>query len=257
MNTQRVFGRMAALAAAGIAVLLVSPTFASDEGLAAADQVTPTTYRYFLGDAVGQPGILYTHNGDNRGVGGAEHNLCRDNIASHFTSYGLTVTLEPVYYSGSYYDNVVGTKLGTVYPDQEYIIGAHYDSVNNPGADDNASGIALVLECARILTQYDSEYTIRFIAFTREEQGLYGSTAYVNAHIGDDVLGMISADMVAYDTNTDHALLYGYAAANPFKSTLGAAIAEYSGLTWSDAGELDASDHAPFEDARLPGVPAH
>jgi Zn-dependent M28 family amino/carboxypeptidase len=38
---------------------------------------------------------------------------------------------------------VVATKLGTLYPDQIYIIGAHYDSVSNPGADDNASGVAL------------------------------------------------------------------------------------------------------------------
>ena len=249
MKRTRIPLAMAAVFAAGLSALAVSTAIASDEGLEASQQVTDGTYRYFLGDNFGIPGVLYTHNGHNRGVGGPEHDPCRDNIADHFDSYGLTVTLEPVYYSGTYYDNVVGTKLGTLYPDQEYIIGAHYDSVSNPGADDNASGVALVLECARILTQYDSDYTIRFIAFTREEQGLYGSTAYVNAHAGDDILGMISADMVAYDTDTDHALIYGYATASPFKAALGAAVAEYGGLTWSDAGELDASDHAPFEDA--------
>jgi acetylornithine deacetylase/succinyl-diaminopimelate desuccinylase-like protein len=154
--------------------------------MAAADEVSEASYRDFLDN------WLYTHAGDNRGVGGPEHDLARDNIEDFFLFYGLDVTLEPFQYSGLTYYNVVGTKLGTTFPNQEYIVGAHFDSVSNPGADDNGSGVALVLEAARILTQYDSAYTIRFIAFDREEQGLVGSYAYVSDHIGDDILGMIS-----------------------------------------------------------------
>ena len=57
----------------------------------------------------------------------------------------------------------IATKTGTVYPQSQYVIGAHYDSVNNPGADDDASGVAAVFEeIARILAQYETAYTIKF-----------------------------------------------------------------------------------------------
>ena len=135
---------------------LTATTAASDEGMAAADEVSYSSYYDYL-DL-----WLYTHTGDNKGPSGPELIPCRDNIATLMQSYGLDVTLEPFTYGGGTYHNVVGTKLGTLYPDQEYVIGAHYDTVSNPGADDNASGVALVLECARIITQYDSDYTIRF-----------------------------------------------------------------------------------------------
>jgi hypothetical protein len=222
-------------------LMLVPPVLASPPGQAAADQVSQTSYTAFMNNS------LYTHTGHNRGVGGAQHNLARDNIRNLMLSYGLTVTLEPVVYSGTTYYNVVGTQTGTVHPTAEYVIGAHYDSVSNPGADDNASGVALVLEAARILTQYDSEYTIRFIAFDREEQGLYGSNAYIDDHAGDDIRGMISCDMVAYDTGTNHALVYGHDTSLPLKNALRAAVTEYGGMTSTDDGWIDASDHAPFD----------
>jgi hypothetical protein len=222
-------------------MVTVCPAAASDLGQAAADQVSQDSYIDFMDT------WLYTHTGDDRGYG-PEHDLARDNIAFLMESYGLTVTLEPFTHSSSTYFNVVGTKIGTVYPDQEYVIGAHYDSVNNPGADDDASGVALMLEVARIVCQYDSDYTIRFIGFDREEQGLVGSTAYVADHISDDILGMVQADMVAYDPGTDHARIYGSTDSNPIKASLAAAVSEYGdGLTSADYGWISASNHAPFD----------
>jgi len=235
-------------------LLAASPlASASEQGQAAAAQVTDASYRAVLGDRFGIAGILYTHQGHNRGVGGAQHDPAMYNIRDAMLSFGLTVTMEPFLYYGTTYYNVVGTQWGTVYPDQEYVIGAHYDSVDNPGADDNASGVAGVLEAARILTQYDSEYTIRYIAFDREEQGLYGSEAYVADHATDDILGMFSLDMIAYDTNTNVARIYGRDAYQTLLNSLGAAILEYGdNLTWMDAGWINASDHAPFSDAGFP-----
>ena len=231
----------------GMALLVPNAALASDMGHAAADQVTVQTYRYFLGDAIGIPGILYTHLGDARGVGDPQHDLAMNNIVQHLEDYGLTVALEPVPYGGDTYYNVVATKLGTVDPDQEYIIGAHYDSVSNPGADDNASGTSLMLECARILSQYDSDYTIRFIAFTREEQGLHGSRDYVSAHGDDNIIAMISADMVAYDTGGNEARIYARDDST-LLNTLGAAIDEYGdGLSWFHAGWIGSSNHSPFD----------
>lgn len=222
-------------------VVSPAPATASPMGEIAAGLVEQTSYTHFLDD------MLYTHDGDNRGFG-PEHNLARDNIAALFESFGLTVSLEPFVYGSGVYFNVVATTLGTAYPNQEYIIGAHFDSVDNPGADDNASGVALVLEAARVLAPFESDYTIHFIAFDREEQGLHGSEAYAFHHIDDDILGMISADMVAYDNGAHHVNIYGSSASNPIKYGLADAVTVYGeGLSHSVYGALDASDHAPFE----------
>lgn len=221
---------------------LVAVAWASPEGQFAANQVSQANYQNYMANH------LYTRTGHNRGRTGAHRVPARTNIAAILQSFGLPTQLEEFTWSGYSGANVVATQLGTTFPNQIYIIGAHYDSANNPGADDNASGVALMLEAARILSQYPSEYTIRYIAFDLEESGLYGSKAYVQAHPNDDIRGMISADMVAYDPNTNVARIFGRTASNPIKNALAAAVAEYSGgLTTIIGGDFPASNHAPFE----------
>ncbi|MFH1856770.1 MAG: M28 family peptidase [Candidatus Omnitrophota bacterium] len=130
-------------------------------------------------------------------------------IYNEFASYGLSVAYDPFLYDGSTYNNVVATLSGTTNPDNIYIVGAHFDSTSNdpqnsaPGADDNASGIASVLEIASVLSQYSFNSTIEFIAFNLEEQGLKGSKAYADEAKakGDDILGMLNFDMIAYTGN--------------------------------------------------------
>lgn len=92
---------------------------------------------------------------------------------------------------------------------QSVLITAHLDSFTYsassgsavPGADDNASGSAAVLEAARILSQYKFKHTLRFVLFTGEEQGLVGSRAYAGklASEGVKILGVFNMDMIAYD----------------------------------------------------------
>ncbi len=95
-------------------------------------------------------------------------------------------------------------------PDQQYIVCAHYDDMPSgslaPGADDNASGVVGVLETARLLKDFDLKYTVKFIAFDEEEQGLIGAYAYADeaAAAGDDILGVLNLDMIAYDSNNDN-----------------------------------------------------
>ncbi len=205
------------------------------------DNIDVASYQHFLED------LLYTHPGDNRGFG-PEHDLARDNILNTFKSFALDVSLDPFQYNSNTYYNVVAVKLGSTTPDQQYIIGAHFDSVNNPGADDNGSGTAGVMEIARVLASYDFDSTIIFIAFDREEQGLKGSEAYANEHAMDDIRGMISMDMIAYNTGAESVDIYGRSASNGIKTTLAQAVNEYSGgLSYSIYGQRDASDHAPFE----------
>ncbi|MFH1998091.1 MAG: M28 family peptidase [Planctomycetota bacterium] len=120
---------------------------------------------------------------------------------------GLTVSTH--HFSGSYADNVIAELPGAVDPSVIFVVGGHYDSTSYsggaPGADDNASGTAGVYEIARILSQYEFKYTIRFCAFSAEELGLVGSGAYCDqlASQGANVQGMVNLDMTAYRASGD------------------------------------------------------
>jgi len=93
------------------------------------------------------------------------------------------------------------------------ILGAHYDSMPDnsvaPGADDNASGVAAVLETARILAAYEVKYPVRFMLFDEQETGELGSGSYAStmSETPDSLLGMINVDMIGYDGNGDNVLL--------------------------------------------------
>ena len=106
-------------------------------------------------------------------------------------------------------DNVVAIRPGTEYPDVCIIIGAHYDSQSPnsydyaPGADDNASGTAAVIEIARILSTYNPKYTLEFVAFAGEEDGLRGSKHYVQKAeaSGKKVRTMVNFDSIGHPSS--------------------------------------------------------
>jgi Zn-dependent M28 family amino/carboxypeptidase len=218
----------------------------ADAVLDVVNTVSQSTYRHYLDD------LLYTHTGDNRGLTGAQHDPARANILDALTGFGLQTYLDPFTYNSTTYYNVVGLLPGTTAGSNEiYIVSAHYDSVNCPGADDNASGVAAVLEAARVLSPFRFEATLVFAAFDREEQGLKGSYDYAYEHRNDDIRGMLSLDMIAFNdpgARRNTALLYGRTASLGIKTNLASAINRYSGgITVSDLGQFDASDHVPFE----------
>lgn len=104
--------------------------------------------------------------------------------------------------------NFFAVKTGTTFPERVCIIGAHYDDVPTgsiaPGADDNASGVAAVLEIARIMSSSDFPNTLVFALWDEEELGLIGSSAYTEATIhGKNLLGYINLDMIGWDGNND------------------------------------------------------
>ena len=76
--------------------------------------------------------------------------------------------------------NLVITKTGTLYPNKYVIVCGHFDSIIGPGVNDNGSGTSIILEAARILKDVPTEYSIKFIHFSGEEQGLKGSLHYAN-----------------------------------------------------------------------------
>ncbi|MDO6596071.1 M20/M25/M40 family metallo-hydrolase [Oceanihabitans sp. 2_MG-2023] len=110
-------------------------------------------------------------------------------ITSRYTALGYTdITLQPFTYSSGTSNNIIVTKTGTVYPDTFIIIDGHYDTINGPGTNDNGSGTTLILEVARLLKDIDTEYSIKFIHFSGEEEGLIGSQYYVNNTVNPENL---------------------------------------------------------------------
>jgi len=129
-------------------------------------------------------------------------------IKQKLMSYGLP-TYDQYFGTGGG-RNVYAIQVGTQYPNKKYIICAHYDDFTYsgtvvPGADDNASGTAAVIEAARIFKNYDSKYTIIYALWDEEERGLYGSEYYAHqAYLASDsIMGVINLDMIAYDGNGD------------------------------------------------------
>jgi hypothetical protein len=135
------------------------------------------------------------------------NNMAANYIKQKLDSYGL-VTYDQ-WWSGTG-RNVYGVQLGSLYPNKQYIICAHFDDMPSgstaPGADDNASGTAAVIEAARIFTQYNSDYTIIYALWDEEEQGLVGSEYYAQqaALAGDSIMGVLNMDMTAYDSDLDN-----------------------------------------------------
>lgn len=223
------------------AVLAASSTLMAGPVEDLVAQVNVPSYQHILDD------MLFTHDGNNRGYG-ADHDPARQNIFDHFESLGLETSLFGFSYGGETYYDVVGVHQGYLHPEQIYIIGAHYDSANTPGADDNASGTACVMETARVLASHRFESTIIFIAFDREEQGLIGSNAYATAHSGDDIRGMISADMIAFNPGgVNRAAVYGRPASDPCKQALADCLTQFGGIQPVMYGTMDRSDQASFE----------
>ncbi|NRA12645.1 MAG: M28 family peptidase [Crocinitomicaceae bacterium] len=106
-------------------------------------------------------------------------------LYNSYVSYGYTDLQEDQFFAtGIGAKNLIVTKTGTVYPNTYVIIDAHYDTSNGPGANDNGSGTVILLELARLLKDVQTEYSIKFIHFSAEENGLLGSINYVN----DDVV---------------------------------------------------------------------
>jgi len=199
---------------------------------------------------------LYTHAGANKGVNGAQHDPCRDAIAARLMSYGLDVQFHTFPYSSTTGYNVVGTQTGVEFPDSYIIVSAHYDTVNNPGADDDASGVAAFLEIARVMSRYETAYSIKYIGWDREEQGKVGSTRYAQQFAGDDIVAVVQVDMVAHDVGNNTEVIYGDSGAGlALRNELIAAGQQYgNGQHITYGGAATFSDHAPFMQMGIPAV---
>jgi len=122
-------------------------------------------------------------------------------IQREFVKVGLEVKEDPFHWEGRTYRNISAEKRGTTSPDKVLILGAHYDTVpGSPGADDNSSAIAVLLEVARNIQKVSLGSTLKLVAFALEECGYAGSIHYAERarEGGEKILGMISLEMVGF-----------------------------------------------------------
>lgn len=140
--------------------------------------------------------------------------LAAQDVYDRLVSYGYAnVTFDEFTHDGVVRHNIYATRIGATNPLEMYIVGAHLDSYNAhgdfahcPGADDDASGVAAVLEAARVFAHARTETSVRFAIWNAEEIGLIGSNSYVARRRGlqgapeePTWLGMIQLDMILYD----------------------------------------------------------
>lgn len=132
---------------------------------------------------------------------------CGTFIADYFRGLGISCEYDPFVFRNTYQSrNVVATLPGKIAPEYTLIVCAHYDSYSNqpldlaPGADDNGSGTAAVMEIGRILSLYPFNFTVKLICFSAEEWGLYGSAHYASEarKKGDKIFAVLNLDMIAY-----------------------------------------------------------
>jgi hypothetical protein len=162
--------------------------------------------------------------------------------------------------------NLLGEIPGTDLKDEIVMIGAHFDTWHaSPNASDNTSGVAVVLEAARILTAVGAKprRTIRVALWSGEEQGIHGSREYVNTHFGnpnDPKIGAKPAHgkLSAY-FNQDYGAgqyrgiyLQGNESARPLLAAWMVPFADF-GMTVVSNQSVGSTDHVPFDNAGLPG----
>jgi len=212
-----------------------------------------------------------------------------DYITEQFRAAGLKVHHHWFEAFGHRNRNIVATNRGHLTGDRKrelpLILGAHYDTVSHsPGADDNASGVAVMLEAARLLSSFHLSVPLVFIGFAQEEQHCLGSALYAIKMRRAGVLlrGMISLECVGYASTQpgsqqnvkglpvvlpDAGNFLGVVG-NPeaaelkerFEKTAGRYVSELPliGLLVPDGGhgfpDTRRSDHSPFWDAGYPAL---
>ena len=188
-------------------------------------------------------------------------------LVNKYMNYGYSnIQIDSFNYNGDMLYNVIVNKTGTLYPNTFVIVCGHYDSKSgwgggSPGANDNGSGVSIILEIARLLKNINTEYSIKFINFTAEETGYTGSSNYINAVVLpqtmdirlvfniDEVGGVAGqvnniikceSDQTSPSTNN--------AASADFTDTLMTLTGLYSTLGTTNTNAYG-SDYMPFQDA--------
>lgn len=186
------------------------------------------------------------------------------------------ITYEPYEYkdamSAYTWYNIIVTFPGTVSPDEQILYTAHFDSTVQlfdvdqmqlaPGANDNGTGVAALLEAIPTFAKTSFDKTVKVIFFSGEENQMQGSTAYVAAHSSDNIIGVVNMDMFGNDPADERCFEIHVgtdAASDPLGQAFRQAIADYHiNLTYDYFNYVayDYGDHTPFWRAGIPAMTA-
>lgn len=190
-----------------------------------------------------------------------------ENLVELLNSKGaLTLTkdnfdIDIEFHKTSVSHNVIGNLYIDNYNNETktIILGAHFDSASSPGASDNASGVSVVLEVAKLLSSYEIrnllKYNIKFLAFGSEELGLLGSQAFVELLKSEDgvsnIQAMINLDMVGVGD-----CINVFTANKELSKDISDIAVKYiqsgDGVYGGDYTNMTNSDHGPFETVGIP-----
>ncbi|MCB1056560.1 MAG: M28 family peptidase [Acidobacteria bacterium] len=182
----------------------------------------------------------------------------RDWLAQQFSAFpGMSVTTQSFQVGSTTAWNVIADLPGKLRPDTWHIVGAHYDSTSEntaaaaPGAEDNASGCAGVLELARAMVAHPPAETVLFICYSGEEQGLYGSTDHASRLVasgdGAHLASVQIMDMIGYTGDADlDCLLESNSSNIPLMNLYADAAAQYTNLRIVTSTFPFGSDHVPY-----------
>jgi len=223
-----------------------------------ADGVSAGAYREVLTELVGF-GTRHSLSAGFRASAAA--------MAERLRGLGYLVREAPVTVGDGRSANIVAERFApTRLPREVVVVTAHLDSINlaggpgapAPGADDNGSGAAGLLEVARVLAALDARNDLRLILFGGEEEGLFGSVQYVaglDAGARLDIGAVVNMDMIAtLNTPEPTVLLEGAEVSQGLIDELAAAAATYTSLNVQTSLHPFNSDHVPFIDAAVPAV---
>ncbi|WP_316930950.1 M28 family peptidase [Epilithonimonas caeni] len=186
-------------------------------------------------------------------------------LKNKYLSFGYSeaeITKDTFTYNGQSTSNIIVTKTGTKYPNTYVIVCGHYDTITGPGTNDNGSGVSVILELARLLKNVPTEYSIKFINFSGEEQGLLGSQHYVNSVVNatspkmsirlvlniDEVGGIKGQtnDTITCERDENTNPSSNNSASNTFTQQLISCVTLYSPLK-TNLSYAYASDYMPFQ----------
>lgn len=232
-------------------------TLSSTPTIAAiARQVNVSDYKgYFVGLGVNQGAQRGYFNRQPQPGLIADRTFIVKSLADSLGPAGGSVSVQTFTSGGFPGENIIGVLPGQG-PDksQVILIGAHYDSAQTPGADDAASGVAGVLEAARVLGMHRFDKTIEFVLFDQEEQRSNGwgqgskYFAKTAKNKGINIVGDVVLDQIGFNANGSNVVSIGAATVNPnpyttgLENTLASAYQNYTNLTVATEDGINETD---------------
>ena len=190
-----------------------------------------------------------------------------DFVDQQLSSLGYTTSRQPIQVDGSPSQNVIAVRTGSGPASRGVVlVSAHLDSINHegsatspaPGADDDGSGSAGVIEIARALKDHQGKHDLKLVLFGGEEQGLFGSKKFVASMTPAaraKVRAVVHMDMIAsLNSASPTVLLEGAAVSQRIIDGLAAAASTYTGLMVQTSLNPFNSDHVPFIQKGVPAV---